>query len=444
MRDWTKNSLLLFFMLIFTSSKIYSQYSCATAISIGAGYSATGVTTDGTHNWITSATIGGCVGTSSYYTTGDAYMYTFSTGGNAEGYTINAMISTNNTYTIAGLFTSCSGTSISGCVDADRNTSSAPDKLLLGNCNLTANTTYYLVVSRNASSAGSGVLSYDFDYFTLKANNSAYDANDECASATSVDFSDAYSGITAACYTPSAQTHCWGSLDNDSWVVFTASATTVNFDYDLNNCSDPANGIQFAIYSSCGGTELAGSCELGVTGSGTYSVSGLTIGNTYKLRIDGWAGNVCEFNLTPSTGVATTPPNNICSDAEVIACGGSDVENIILANNTGAPAGCTGGGTPDKGVWYSFTGTGQNVTVSTDNANTNFDTQVNVYTGSCGSLTCVGGDDDSGTGTTSSYTFYAVNATVYYIYVDGDGAAEGQFELSISCANCDANAGAWD
>lgn len=424
--------------LVFSSKKTIAQYGCGSAVAISSGYTVTNQTSNGTNNWITSATVGSCSPSSSYYTTGDAYVYSFTTGTNAAGYKLNAKVTADLSYMVAGIYSTCSGTSISGCIDSDYNISTVPEGLLLGDCGLSANTTYYLVISRNASSAGSGNLQFDIDYFTL-AEIDGNEAADECASATLIDFSTTYSGITAACYTPSAQSHCWGSLDNDSWIEFTASATTVEIDYDLNNCSNPSNGIQFAIYSSCGGSDI--DCEGGVTGSGTYSVSGLTVGVDYLLRIDGWAGNVCEFNLDPSSGIATTPDNDVCGDAIELTCGSDVIGSNILANATGAPTGCTDGGTPSKGVWYTFTGTGQNITLSTNNAGTNFNTELNIYTGTCGAFTCVGG---ASSGTATEYTFYAVNTTLYTIYVDGDGAAEGQFQLTLACANCDANAGSWD
>jgi hypothetical protein len=78
--------------------------------------------------------------------------------------------------------------------------------------------------------------------------------------------------------------------------------------------------------------------------------------------------------------------------------------------------------------WYRFQLANQipiTVTISTDHAITNFDTQLHVYTGSCGSLTCVAGDDDSGTGTTSIVTFTAQPGVTYRVRVGGFGTAEG-------------------
>lgn len=73
------------------------------------------------------------------------------------------------------------------------------------------------------------------------------------------------------------------------------------------------------------------------------------------------------------------------------------------------------------GEWYSYTPSqNYSVTISTDIAanNPKKDTRVHVYSGNCGSLTCVGGDDDSGTSFSSIVTFSATAGTTYYIAWD--------------------------
>lgn len=271
--------------------------------------------------------------------------------------------------------------------------------------------------------------------------------SDECANAPLIDLSQAFAGSTNCSYTPSAgsPSGC-GTIENDSWIKFIAADTEVEMEFTVGDCYTSGgarayDGIQLAVFSgSCGAlTILSGSCINPITtgqnanSTGTWNFSGLTIGATYYIRIDGYAGQRCGYFFEPIQGVVITPDNDLCSDAIVLNCGSSLIASNILATATDAPSGCSGGGTPGKGVWYKFTGTGQNVTISTDNPGTNFDTQINVYSGSCGSLVCIGGDDDSGTGTTSTYTFLSVLGTNYFIYVDGDGAAEGQFEISLSC-----------
>jgi hypothetical protein len=273
--------------------------------------------------------------------------------------------------------------------------------------------------------------------------------DDECAGAPIIDLTQPFAGSTSCSYTVSAgsPSGC-GTIENDSWMKFIASSTNVEMEFEVGNCSPINSGVQLVVFSgSCGAlTALTGSCvnPTGELTTGTWNFSGLTIGNTYYIRIDGYAGDECPYWFTPVSGVVITPDNDLCADAMTLTCGGSDIASNILATNTDAPTACSGGGTTAKGVWYKFVGTGQSITISTDNAGTNFDTDINIYSGSCGSLTCVGGDTDSGAGTNSSYTFTATNGTTYYIYVDGNGTAQGQFELSITCVGCNANAGTWN
>lgn len=274
---------------------------------------------------------------------------------------------------------------------------------------------------------------------------------DECVNAPLIDLSQSFYGSTSCSYTagadPDGSSSC-GNIDNDSWISFIAGSTDVEIEYDVGTCSGSNTGIQLTVFSgSCGSmSDIPGSClnQAPSESVGSWTFSGLTIGDTYHIWIDGYAGQLCDYSFTPISGVVITPENDSCFTAITLACGGSDTASNILATDGDAPTACTGGGTTSKGNWYTFTGTGQAVTISTDGTATNFDTEINIYSGACNALVCVGGDDDSGTGTTSEYTFTATNATVYSIYVDGKGAAQGQYEISLTCSACAANAGTWN
>jgi hypothetical protein len=274
---------------------------------------------------------------------------------------------------------------------------------------------------------------------------------DECVNAPLIDLSQPFVGSTNCTYTASvgSPSGC-GTIENDSWMKFIAASTNVEMDFTVGDCNLNF-GVQLAVFSgSCGAFSLlSGSCvnpspTPNENSTGTWNFSGLTVGNTYYIRIDGYAGDKCPYFFTPISGVVITPPNDLCADAITLTCGSSDTASNILATATDAPTACSGGGTTSKGVWYKFVGTGQSVTVSTDNSTTNFDTEINVFSGTCGALTCVGADDDSGAGTTSTYTFTATNGTTYYVYVDGKGTAVGQFKISLSCVGCSANPGTWN
>jgi hypothetical protein len=72
------------------------------------------------------------------------------------------------------------------------------------------------------------------------------------------------------------------------------------------------------------------------------------------------------------------------------------------------------------------------ITLDTSDPYTNFDTQIHVYTGSCGNLSCVASDDDSGFELTSLLTFSAQPYVNYKIRVGGFGAASGNFRMTYT------------
>jgi len=102
----------------------------------------------------------------------------------------------------------------------------------------------------------------------------------------------------------------------------------------------------------------------------------------------------------------------------------SIIPNTIysVAAIDGAPSGssCINTDVANNAEWYSYTPAADvSATITTDLlASVGRDTRIQVYTGSCGGLTCEGGDDDSGSGFLSTYTFNATNAVTYYILFD--------------------------
>ncbi|RAR47135.1 FG-GAP-like repeat-containing protein [Flavobacterium lacus] len=103
---------------------------------------------------------------------------------------------------------------------------------------------------------------------------------------------------------------------------------------------------------------------------------------------------------------------------------GTDVASPICANNgvvTNSP----------KSEWFSYTPSEDfTVTITTDiDENTpRVDTRFHVYTGSCGSLTCFAGDDDSGVGSnnySSVDTFIVTANTTYLIAFDNKWTSNG-------------------
>ncbi len=136
-------------------------------------------------------------------------------------------------------------------------------------------------------------------------------------------------------------------------------------------------------------------------------------------------GDTCEIALTISCGDTLTGSTTGATDAEEeLPCSGGPGSGDIAFN---------------VGVWYTFIGSGDSMTISTDNPGTDFDTELQLWRGECGALTCIGGDDDGGStgggGTLSSeMTFLSELDSTYHVYVDGHGStATGNYALSLEC-----------
>jgi hypothetical protein len=140
-----------------------------------------------------------------------------------------------------------------------------------------------------------------------------------------------------------------------------------------------------------------------------------------------------DFNFVAGPGTAPIPPpaNDLCVDAELISCGDVVNGNTDHATNTDAPDYCGTSFTTGPGVWYTFVGNGFPANISL--CDSDFDTKVGVYTGTCGSLVCVEGNDDY-CGTRSEVSFHSVNGETYYIYITGYSYSSGDYILSLSCA----------
>jgi hypothetical protein len=107
----------------------------------------------------------------------------------------------------------------------------------------------------------------------------------------------------------------------------------------------------------------------------------------------------------------------------VSAINGSEIPNPICASNGDIPS-----NRPPAGEWYSYTPT-QNymVTVTTSIAENTptVDTRFHVYTGTCGTLNCYSGDDDSGSGFSSIASFNVSAGTTYIIAFDNRWTSNG-------------------
>lgn len=150
---------------------------------------------------------------------------------------------------------------------------------------------------------------------------------------------------------------------------------------------------------------------------------------------------VCTITSAAQTQAACPPSNDNLANAIAIECGNNYTGSTVAAtlDENDAPDGF-GADMDAPNVWYSFTGSGFSETVTLNLCGSSYDSSVLIYTGSSGSLTLVGGNDDDATcgvaplDTRSRASFTSDGSTTYYIAIEGwNAASTGAFTMDVTC-----------
>jgi len=185
------------------------------------------------------------------------------------------------------------------CSDADAST---PTGLAIGQ-------TYYIRVYTNSTS----VQFTDFEICVTEMSPCGNPTNNDWCSDPALltkSSTATFTSATASTYTaddPNAQldVEFCGTLQNNSYYQFVASATTESFDItSVSGCA--SNGIQAEVYEvtydvngCCTDFNSVSNCfNPGSPTTGTVTATGLTVGSSYILMIDGYSGANCDFVIS--------------------------------------------------------------------------------------------------------------------------------------------------
>ncbi|MGC4037671.1 MAG: T9SS type A sorting domain-containing protein [Chitinophagaceae bacterium] len=243
--------------------------------------------------------------------------------------------------------------------------------------------------------------------------------NDECAGAVSLTSSTTcsnttgtltgatYSTLTGACGTASR---------NDVWYSFVAQTTNPTI-----TLSSAPTQASIQLFSGSCGSLSAEQCSLSST---TLTASGLTIGNTYYVRIFSNNNTTGTFSICV-TDPYPIPANDDCSNAvgltSASSCGTPTNGTLFGATNS-ALAACSG---TSNDVWYTFTAQTTNPTItlgSTLGTNGRFQ----ILSGTCGgtlnSEFCSTSNSQAASGLTIGTTYFvrvysATTANVFNICI---------------------------
>ena len=291
--------------------------------------------------------------------------------------------------------------------------------------------------------------------------------NDMCESATLLELNQTVEGTTLGGMLGPEQAVCGAgaspAIPRDdlpgAWYTFAGTGSLLTLSTCTGNSTLDDNGYesQIVIYS---GDCNSLTCVAGNDGLRQDECSGFNAGvswlsnagEVYYARVYGYI-TVGTFGLTlfeGDTAAAQCPPppaNDLCENA------------ILLISGLLAPPGTTDGATTESNVgicgdgvvesfspdvWYQFIGTGGVHTATTCTGiseldSTGFDSQLIIYSGECGSLTCITGNDDNFASTCSGInagaSWLTEEGVTYYIRIMGFSGSTGQFGLRIDDGN---------
>ena len=211
----------------------------------------------------------------------------------------------------------------------------------------------------------------------------------------------------------------------------------------------PAAIASSTVTPDCANAQFSVAIDVTALGSGTPSITDGTTtwpiaavgvvnvgpfadGSSVSLTVLHGSDATCNLPLGSFT-YSCPPANDDCANA--IAISAMPYTNSQNASAATGPVVSTCAGMND-GVWYTVVGNGADIIVELSGV-TGWDPEIGVYTGSCGTFTCVGSVDDDGTGGGETYTITASTAgTTYFInlghYNDFSDSPEGPLTLNVT------------
>jgi len=239
-------------------------------------------------------------------------------------------------------------------------------------------------------------------------------------------------GATATAGIPAG---CSGGTHYDMWFKFSAASTseTVTIGNFAGTTTITAPEVQ--IFTA---TLVSKAC-----GSTSATASSLVIGTIYYVRVSNvgtspnGSGQKPKFDLC-LTHTLPPPSNDDCSNATTLNYNVAKTgETVSWATNSGvAVAPCSG--VADDDVWYKFVATSTSANIALSSLGNNLmssGVNVQVFSGSCGSLTSIG----CGTTSVTVNSLTTSPSTTYYVrvYSTGSGniASAADFGILVTDPN---------
>lgn len=214
-----------------------------------------------------------------------------------------------------------------------------------------------------------------------------------------------------------------GRVRSDALHLFDTCSPTRNFDTVLEVFRESAGSLVF----------VAGNDD--ACGQGSAVAVNLQPEATYYLRVGGRNGQVGDFDLTL---VAPYPANDDCEAALPLVHGRNGVCDNLGASDSERPWTC--GSNVGSDLWFVYPVRAANVevTITTCDPTTTFDTVLEVLTGECGNAVSLGCNDNSqqppcaANWQASTVTLQAPPIEPLLVRVGGSNGGQGTFAVTVT------------
>ncbi|MFH0866046.1 MAG: T9SS type A sorting domain-containing protein [Bacteroidota bacterium] len=276
-------------------------------------------------------------------------------------------------------------------------------------------------------------------------------ATDNCSGATPICEANSYCGSTSDYYSVDMPGNMCqtcglfdGSIENNSWLSFQANAATASLHVVVTNCS---NGIQMGIYSATGCNGFTLMSDIDYTsiwgGQFNFNISNLvplTPGTTYYIMIDGYAGDVCDYDITPVSGISVVDagPDQCGTGAIQLNATGGTVYTWTPSGSLSNPNIANPVANPGVTTTYTVTTNGANpMCPATQDQVTVYEYNVSIDVSGTTDVTCYGVNDGQsialvtgGSGFTYSWNTVPVQTTQTAV-----GLPPGNYTVTVTNAN---------
>ncbi len=286
----------------------------------------------------------------------------------------------------------------------------------------TAGTTYYIYIAHYSTSGTTT------GAFTISRTCTI--PYDPCASIPDITSCGTTNSLTIASGAGGFSSSSCGYTTPGKEQIYTFTPTTTGNYYIQQNSSYGYIDYQFKTASS-GCNSSGWTCIDDISGAGTSPGFSLTAGTQYYLLLDpeSSTGGSITFSLNCPV---VAPANDNCSGAIALTVN-SDLN--CSTSTSGTTVGATQSqsscsGTADDDVWYSFVATAASHTV-TVTPGTLSDVVMQVFSGTCGSLTSLDCIDDTYSSNEATILNGLTIGNTYYVRVHSYSSSTGQGTFTI-------------